>query len=73
MCNITMTNAGNQIKAVMNGFPDVGKYRSKCVLYHYIQNSGRINKILLVYTDGVLIILKYMHLSDNAVPILKKI
>ena len=40
-----------------------------CVISLYTK-SGRINKILLVYTDGVLIILKYMHLSDDVVPIL---
>ena len=28
-----MTNVGNQIQAIMNDFPDDGKYRSKCVSY----------------------------------------
>jgi len=35
--------------------------------------SGSINKILLVHTDGALIILKCMHLSDNFVPFLTKV
>lgn len=65
-----MTNVGNQTQAIMNDLPDDGKYRSKCVSY---TKSGRINKILFVYTDGAFIIVKFMCLSDNVVPFLTKI
>ena len=55
-----MTNIGNQIQVIKNDFPDDGKYRSKYASYITIAytKSGSINKILLVYTDGALIILK---------------
>jgi len=42
------------------------------VISLYTKN-GSINKILLMYTDGALIILKCVHLSDNVVPFLTKI
>jgi hypothetical protein len=43
-----------------------------CQLCHYTK-SVSINKILLVYTDGAFITLKFMCLSDNVVSCLTEL